>query len=459
MDLRTLDISVRISAVGGRDDERLYSDENQETACRDLITKKDAQVGIVTKEKNVSGGKASKDRELEKLVQRIENKESQGIVVYDFSRLSREDPFAAVMLIGRIHNAGGVVYGVSDGFDSSAPMAAVMTALYAEQAHNYLKVMRERSKAGILKARERGAYTAKTPTGYDRAEDGSIVPGAHAAIVKNLFKYKLQGDSYAEMARYAADEGLLITPGGIRKLFANPVYIGKSLSGQSEPLVDEETFKLVQITEHRRKATGNGAKTLCQSIARCANCGSTLIVSKTGGTYQCRGNKLGGCDAKACISIHILDKYVDDMFRSRYHGWLLRAYTDTKALDEADALRRAASFELKELKSSTSLISTVGLKAFEEMIASAAARLEIADAACDAAKQSTDLVEGIARLLDHWDDLDVSEKRRVLAKSLARIDVRKGRVPVEQKVSVIFKGEITLDAPDDAGASLALVHD
>lgn len=459
--MKILDISTRISREGNREADRLYSDVNQEEAAREFISNKSAAVGIVTREKNVSGGKAAKDRELEKLIQRVERGESHGIVVYDWSRFSREDPWPAVMLVGRVHNAGGVVYGVTDNYDSSAPMAAAITAIYAEQASNYLKVARERSAAGQRKARERGAYVAKTPNCYERGEKGELVKSKLSKLPQKIFERKLAGDSYADLQRLAEKHGLKCTVGAIRKMLSNPVYIGESPCGPSPALVDRETFMRVQDMTHKRKPTGKGAETLSQGLVKCANCGSTLVVYQTG-IYYCRGLKLGGCEKRGSVSIKNLDAYVEQAFLASIQGDgpLARAYADDKALEETREARNVAAFELEEIKASTALISTLGIKAFEEMVSGAVAKLEIADAAYEAAQSNASAYDGLASLVEHWlnGKIALRDRRELLAEHVERIEVGTGRVPVERKCRVIFRAGV-LGSPDDAGARLVAVQD
>ena len=106
-----------------------------------------------------------------------------------------------------------------------------------------------------------------------------------------------------ELARFATAQGMTITVGGIQSILSNRVYIGRSNVGNSPVIVDAETFQRVQAMTHKRKATGAGAKTLAQGLAKCANCGSTLIVNKkskrsnrTDACYfYCRGQSVGGC--------------------------------------------------------------------------------------------------------------------------------------------------------------------
>lgn len=458
------DISVRISRVGSRAEERLYSDENQERVCREHIEREGGTVGVVTVEKNVSGGKSGATRQIEKLIRRVEEGESNGIVVYDFSRFSREDPFQATMLIGRVHGAGGVVVGVADNYRSNGPMAVVQTAIYAEQAHNYLKVARERSADGVNSARNRGAYVNRTPRGYARDEHGCLVPGAEAHLIPLFFERKLAGDSYPDLQRLAAEHGMRITDGGIRNLLSNRAYIGEGKGGPSPTLVDKEVFERVQQMQHKRKPTGKGATTLSQGIAKCAHCGSTLIVKPTpaGGVYYCRGKKLGGCDSRGSVSIKRLDAWVDSLFQTRaaLADRMFRAYSDEDAVEETGKLMDAKRFEYEGIKKSTSLISTLGIEEFERMVADAKASYDIAVAAHAEAKATANVLGGMTSLLAMWrsGDLTLEEKRRLLPKVISRIEVGRGRVALEQKCRIIFSDGTVL-APHDAGPSLSFVKD
>jgi DNA invertase Pin-like site-specific DNA recombinase len=447
-DLRLIfDISARVSRQGNRHDERMYSDENQVATCTEFIVRKGGEVGLVVNEINVSGGKLAKDRAVEKLVQRIESGDSAGIVVYDFSRLTRENAFAATMLVGRIHLAGGVVYGVADNFDSSAPMAAVMTAIYAEQAHAYLKVSRERTTAGRMRAKERGAYVSRTPNGYERTEDGKLVPGRHSTLIPLIFTRRLTGESYASLARFAQSEGFSVTQGGIRKLLSNLVYIGQSASGPSPPLVDAATFARVQSMARPGKAAEFEAKTLTQGLARCANCGSNLIVTKTSRTdvFYCRGLRVGGCDKRGCITVVLLDNYVEKVLLAAFRegGVLAQANAHHTALIETARLRKEALAGLEQVTSSLSLISSVGITTFENMVADAVAARDLADAAHEVAKANADALSVVAGLVDEWDSYDLLRKRQILASAVEVVLVGGGRRSVQEKTQVIFVGGIS----------------
>ncbi len=457
----TFDISVRHSRDGNRDRDRIYTDDNQESACRAQAEKEGGTVGIVTVEKNVSGGKAAVKRQIEKLIKRVEDGLSNGIIVYDFTRFSREDPFKAMILVGRVANAGGVVIGVADNYRSDAPMAAVMTAIYAEQAHNYIKVTREKSKDGVASARAKGIYIGRTPQCYDRDEHGMLIEGERAGLIDKIFKRKLAGDSYADLVRLSAEHGLILTHGGIRKILSNRVYIGESPNGPSPALTDKETFERVQQMKRPRKPIGAGARTLAQGIAHCANCGKTLVLTKSKDTmlYYCRGLGLGGCDARANVSVGELDEWINSLFESRAKlvDRIFRAHSDEDATVEIGKLMDTKRFEYESLKGRTSLISTVGIDEFEKMVTDAKAGYDIAVAAYAEAQATADLLSGATSVLMMWADLTLEEKRRLLPKLISRIEVGTGRVPIEEKCRIVLSGETVLP-PDDPWASLPFVQ-
>ena len=460
-----LDISVRVSRVGKRDENRLYSPENQEEVCRKLIEQRGFGVGLMVSEVNVSGGKAADQRGLEKLIQRVERGESAGIVVADFSRLTREEDWAAMMLIGRIHGAGGVVLGAIDGFDSSSPAGTLQAAALASASHGYLKSTREKSLAGMASARERGAYTARTPFGYDRNDDGTLsINEYEAETARAIFAGKLAGQSYTGLWQMARNRGHDISESAIRGFLMNPAYIGKATAGPSPRIVEDETFAAVQSMQHRRPPTGKvSAKTLCQGLALCANCGSTLIVGSSTDQYHCRGLlKDNPCPKgeRGSVKTVTLDAYVEKVFLGAFEdgGSLARAYHDDKALHETEALLKQAINERQSLLSDTSFLAELG-SGRTQVVAAANAKVEMAKTAHAEAQRQADALSGIASMVDMWRSghLSLADKRRLLRQGVERVEVGTGRVPVETKTRIIFHGGVVVDAPHHAHASLALV--
>jgi hypothetical protein len=64
-----------------------------------------------------------------------------------------------------------------------------------------------------------------------------------------------------------------------------------------------------------------------------------------------------------------------------------------------------------------------------------------AHAALDEARQRDDLPTLDLKLVDEWPDLTVDEKRHLLRAGLERVTVSRGRAPVEERVTVRWRGE------------------
>ena len=88
MRVLVLDGYARVSRVGARRGDAFASPEQQRDAITAKIAALGGTLGQFICELDVSGGKAARDRKLEKLIQRVESGESSGIVVYDYSRVS-----------------------------------------------------------------------------------------------------------------------------------------------------------------------------------------------------------------------------------------------------------------------------------------------------------------------------------------------------------------------------------
>jgi DNA invertase Pin-like site-specific DNA recombinase len=457
-----IDGYIRVSRVGNREGESFQSPATQEAAIRRWAKENNFTIGEMLTELDVSGKLRAQDRGLETLILRAERGESAGIACQYLDRLTRGRLAEAASIWERLRDAHARFVATDDGIDSENEGAELFFAIRAALAREQWKSYAKKWEIAKATARARGAFMARTPTGYDRTESSGLEPNSHGALVASLYDQRLLGGSYAELVAYAATQGLLITVTGIRKLLSNRVYIGDSDSGPSPALVSLEVFDGVQAKIRTRKAPNAVAKTLSQGLARCANCGSMLLVTRTstGDIFYCRGLRVGGCNQRGCVSTRILDDYVTEQFLSAFDGDgpLARASANASALAETEKLRREAAYELEQLSGSTSLISTLGIGRYEKMVEGASGRLQIAEQAHAQAAASATTLSTVAKMLDRWDGLDLADKRFLLASAVERIEVGKGRRPVERKARLIFAGGVVVGAPDDAGALLVPVQ-
>ena len=98
------DIYIRVSQLGDRDEQD--ATEIYEAACREWAEHSDIDIDEVAIDTDVSGSVAVKDRTLERLVRRIENGESDGIITPWLDRFGR-DQIEGSLAYRRIKKAEG----------------------------------------------------------------------------------------------------------------------------------------------------------------------------------------------------------------------------------------------------------------------------------------------------------------------------------------------------------------
>jgi site-specific DNA recombinase len=153
---------VRVSSTKGRNGERFISPDVQRGTVERLAAKA-VTLGEIVEDLDVSGGKRVADRELGRLVERIENGESEGLIVWKVSRFSRS-LLDAVTTATRIKEAGGRL--IAEDFDSARPMGKAMLGLMAGLVEEELDARRQGWSEARRRALERGVPNGRVPLGY-----------------------------------------------------------------------------------------------------------------------------------------------------------------------------------------------------------------------------------------------------------------------------------------------------
>src|SRR5258706_15377326 len=89
MMMAAMDGYVRVPRVAGRKGESYISPKVQRDKISGWAKLQDVEVGEVVVEEDVSGAKPVDERELGRLLRRVESGESQGIIAYKLSRFGR----------------------------------------------------------------------------------------------------------------------------------------------------------------------------------------------------------------------------------------------------------------------------------------------------------------------------------------------------------------------------------
>jgi site-specific DNA recombinase len=294
-----LDGYVRVSQVAGRQGDSFISPQVQRETIERLAAFNGLTLGEIVEERDVSGGKKVRDRELGRLVEKVEAGQSDGVIVWKLSRFSRR-MLDAVEAATRITAAGGRL--LASDFDSSAPMGKALLGLMSGLAEEELDARRAGWHAAKTKAVGRGIHiSANVPFGYLRPR-GERNPRtgkeptlpleedlATSWAVKELFERRAAGESWGSLRQWLVDNELPTVRGAdwsvstLQGLVKNRVYLGEARgagNGQATPnahkaLIDERIWYAAQGRRGMRRDMKESPSVL-RGLVRCGGCRYTM---------------------------------------------------------------------------------------------------------------------------------------------------------------------------------------
>jgi site-specific DNA recombinase len=338
-----------------------------------------------------------------------------------------------------------------------------------------------RYQANYATSRERaigrGAFPTRTPYGYSREQNGSLVLDPDtAAIVRDIFVMRGSGRTIAEISRALVERGT-VSPTGrpawshstIAQILRNRVYLGEQRHGEFErrdahdPIVSDAEFASAKVAKPLRtpEARAHSSGALLAGIAHCAGCGHTLkIVTGYGERlrYYCKGPYASGpCPARCLIRVDELDPYVE--------AWFLAAIKDNVRVASAErATRRAVEAQEAVEAATESLYAfvklgdalrpelfTMGVRERETTLE--LAKLELAEATSEG-RLYGDIPSG--DLLAAWPQLSIKRRRQLIGAFVDRVNVRRapdGNLAVADRVQFVRDGAVI--APEQVGEVLA----
>lgn len=472
-----LDGYIRVSRVGKRDQhkdgEGFISPGLQEQAIREWAERNGREVVIHPHELNVSGG--TMDRPVfNTIMERIRTGQSGGLVVFKTDRFART-------LVGALNTLAEI--GKRDGtfVSTSEPQLDYSTTSGRAFLH-MLFVFAEMVRDGLTEswyesqkhATERGIHISpSTFLGYDKGDDGRLVPNELAPVVRSMFQRRGDGQTWGAIAAWMNDAapregGKLWTAQAAQRLCRNRVYLGEAsrfvardkanrgaiITPDAHPaLVTDGEWHAAQTTQPRvggRKPGNPGA--LLSGLVRCAGCRFQLSIGrgpKGERVYRCRPEKTTGkCSCPTNVMADPLEAHIERIVLAEIEG-VTRLVPDSTDRDEAVAALVAAEAELDAFRRDRQARRLLGDE-WTEWLAERVADVRSAEAALAAidARRGA-VVEGLTR--DHYLALPVNERREVLGGFIDAVMVRRSRGrgrnvdPIAQRVRVLWSG----DAPDD----------
>lgn len=462
---RRMDGYIRVSRLNGRDGERFISSDVQRERIELAAKGAGAEIAEWFVDLDESGGKMDRPT-FQLALERVEDGRSDGLVVAKLDRFARS-VLHARQALERIEAAGGSVISAEDGFDSSTPMGRFATTMIFALAELELERVRESWTTARVYAARRGVHMAKVPVGYDRGDDGRLVPNNDAPTIAEAFRARGGGANWTQIARLLDERG--VTPGArkaaghwatasVRTLLRNRVYLGEIRAG--DVVNPRAHAPLVTLAEFEAAQAGRGTSVarstepaLLAGLLRCASCRHVMKPKKStagGRVYRCsRDYSSGVCPAPATINASVVEPYAERLLLDRAAA---RTYRPERLTAEAEEAERDVARHDAELRAWVTDEEIAGLMTRELYLEGLQARQQRLDDATARRRslfaKAADNLPGPLILRDLWPTLSRTERRRVLGAAFDALVVRpNGRRPVTERVVALSRGEAPADLP------------
>lgn len=273
---------------------------------------------IVNYEFYIDGGWSGSniDRpEMKRMIEEIIARKVGAVIVYKLDRLSRSQKDTIILLEEVFDPNDCNFISLNENFDTTTPYGKAMIGILSVFAQLERENIKERTRMGMQERVKSGYWMGggRVPFGYDYDPNKDIlVPNEHAEDVRQIFDLYLQGYSTTQLAKMFDVAG----DRHITNILDRVTYLGKInfngeiLDGLHEPIIDEQTWNLVQ--EERRKRSTKGIVTssyLLTGLIYCGKCGARMRYQKWGKN----GLKIYCCSQQHSRPEFVVDPDCDNM--------------------------------------------------------------------------------------------------------------------------------------------------
>lgn len=278
-----MDGYIRVSRVAGREGPAYISPSVQREQITGWAKLRSVEVATCHEDFDQSGGKLDRPG-LNALLARIEKGETDGVIVAKLDRLSRLGVADALKLVERITDAGGSIAAVDLGLDPTTPFGEFGMTIMLAMGRMERRRLADSWAVAQQRAVERGAIAGRTPYGYERQPDGTLLPhpveSVHIQRAFEIAAARGASAAYAYLTTHAP--GRYWTTATTRRQLARRVYLGESRHGENinaaahPPLVSRAIWEAAQHEPRTyRRSTGEYP---LSGIAKCATCGAVMVA-------------------------------------------------------------------------------------------------------------------------------------------------------------------------------------
>jgi DNA invertase Pin-like site-specific DNA recombinase len=440
---------VRVSQVNGRDGESFASPGEQRDRIATACERDGLHLVETIEELDVSGGTPLVARAgLRRAVEAVEQGKADVLVVAYLDRLVRS---LAVQgeVVERVERAGGQVLAVDVGRVTNGSAGQWLSGTMLGMVSEYQRrTIGERSGEAQARAVARGIVPfPHLPPGYQRGEDGRLVPDEDAPTVAQAFALRATGASTAAVRAHLTAHGVKVSYNGVKTLLASRVVLGEIHFGAlvnlhaHPPIVDRTVWERAQRVKAPAGRRAASERLLARlGVLRCGTCGSRMTVN-SGNYGQYVGYRCaaatGDCPARLNISATVAEAVVVEAMREALDGCVgFRA-----ARDNLTAARTAARRAQDDLDGALRTLADFSDEpaAVERLVELRRRRDEARDQ-LDAMAPADDDV--LVLLGQEWDDLTVADQRRCIRATIDRVVVRPAvrGVPPRDRLEVVYHG-------------------
>lgn len=476
---KSFDVYVRVSQVGGREGESFGSPESQEAAARAWCEREGVEVDEVVTELDVSGKLAANDRELGRLIQKVEEGESAGIIVKFVDRFGR-NMVENALSHDRVVKAGGRLVATASGYDTAnlTPQTRMVFNIQSAIAEAQREQSFEHRQDGRVKAAERGVYLGgQPPVGYWKNWDNGGRMEPHdvlAPLVARAFGRRENGETFASIGRWLRKAGgeielpnpknpkrltpddpetvrplARVTENGARHMISNPAYLGEAerprkgdepqeftragepkstttIRNAHDPIVTPEQWEAAQAAGGPSYCN-NGRWSSQVRLAGLVYCESGHRLKTGGGgsgkykhaVYTCTHPD---CKTRATVSAERLDDYSESLLQDAVlagepHVIAILEGDNRyqRALDAVEKARVELDTYRAEIK-----VSDVGAEQWKRDVQVRTAAVEVARQALKSIPKPNTARQVIPISEKVWAETPVAERRKIIEATLDR---------------------------------------
>lgn len=423
-------------------------------------------------------GKNIEDRPgLLKLLADAQQGKFELVLIWKLSRLSRSllDLLNVTDLLKK-HNVSLVSH--SEHFDTSTPIGKMLLQLLGSIAEFERNTLIENVRMGMNQRFISGLSKSSIPFGYIHTEDKKITTDVEkAALVKEIFRRFNEGEKISAIVDYLNASGCKNRVGGIwrqevvSKMLQNEFYLGYVTTGRKdlkdsiyekkmgvhEPIIDEVLYETVQKRLHATKKQGYVRKPesdqLFSSLVNCPLCGNGMYYVESfrnyadGKKYLTPVYRCGASNPnrKKCsgfsVSKNRVDDKVIDLLREfaytdelsslikENHGRIQSGKTEERL--SAIELELQEAFKVRDRYFSLFESGKVEIEHFSDRINSVLEKINTLQKEQNELKaevksdkiELSELIEGIKRFFETYDDFDPEERRNILRSFIKNVNL------------------------------------